>query len=438
MGLIDNKKNIFTTIGAYTSLQQAGTPPNSSNVFPSINNKKDVVPLLLDILKVVVGSDALQDLTGQLFTSFIVGVEPQLKATVKNQTVQSNAGDTVPNSFKTNGYNVKVKDIDVYGKYKIAPTSTSGSMLYDTSKPNFDKLAYQAIQNSGTDTVFGNLIINYNSNTDSFNFKPNPAINPNPQIGDFLGGFVDNMEIVNKKEFTTTVMNSIYGTITHGQKMTPEQIAQQLQVNKLISQLINDDDSFVILPEDLDAILQQAQQIANGVLYYDLGCGVMAASYPLSGMTGLISSISGSTDPFFVGNQINATIAQSTSNTPDTSEANKQTVKDGFFQKLIKLITQTLAQAVTTAPQIRTLLAIASGFQNHDVPQISNPVDDMKKSRVYMNCVIKTAMAMINKFIFDTVTKFLIALLQPVIRIILKEKINQFIKIIKSLIPAST
>ena len=65
MGLIDNKKNVFTTIGAYTSLQQSGTLPNPTNVFPSINNKKDIVPYLLDVLKVVVGSNALQELTGQ-------------------------------------------------------------------------------------------------------------------------------------------------------------------------------------------------------------------------------------------------------------------------------------------------------------------------------------------------------------------------------------
>jgi hypothetical protein len=71
MGLLDQKKNIFTTIGAYTSMAQSGSMPDTTNIFPSINNKKDIVPLLLDVMKVVVGTDALQQLTGQLFTKFV-------------------------------------------------------------------------------------------------------------------------------------------------------------------------------------------------------------------------------------------------------------------------------------------------------------------------------------------------------------------------------
>jgi hypothetical protein len=439
MGLIDQKKNIFTTIGAYTSMAQSGTMPNTTNIFPSINNKKDIVPMLLDIMKVVVGTDALQELTGQLFTNFVDKVEPTLKAAVKNQTVQPNSGTVIPDGFKNNGYNIKVKDVDIYGVLKVNPASTSGSMLYDMSKPNFNKLAYQAIQNAGTDTIFGSIIINYNSSTDSFNFKPNLAVTgANPKIGDFLGGFVDSMEIVNKKTFVTDVMNSIYGTISHTQKKTVEQIAAELEINKLIEQLINDDDSFVISPEDYEAILRQAQEFANGVVYYDMGCGVMAASLPLSGLSALITSISGSTDPFFVGNAVNATIEESTKNTPEIAKENKQTVKDGFFQRLIKLITQSLALAVTTTPQIRTLQGIISGFQNNGVVQLGNPKNDLKKFRVYLNCVIKAAMAMINKFIFDLVVTLLNKLLTPVIKAIIKEKINQYVKILQSLIPIKT
>jgi hypothetical protein len=111
MGLIDNKKEVFTTIGAYTSMMQAGTMPDTTNIFPSINNKKDIVPFLLDTLKVVVGTNALQNLTGQLFTGFITKVEPVLKTGVKNQTVQANSGDQVPSAFSSSGYNIKVKDV---------------------------------------------------------------------------------------------------------------------------------------------------------------------------------------------------------------------------------------------------------------------------------------------------------------------------------------
>lgn len=432
MGLIDQKKDIFTTIGAYTSMMQQPKPTDTTNLFPSINNKKDIVPLLLDIMKVVVGTDALQQLTGQLFTKFVDTAEPVLKSAVKNQTVQSNSGNVIPDAFKNTGagYNVPAKDIDIYGVLKVNPNSTNGSMLFSSTPTDFNHTAYQAIVNNGTDTTFGNLIMRYNSATDSFNFR---AAGNNVQIGAFLDTFVGNMQMIDKKTFITNVMNGIYGTLQKNQNKTVEQIVQELQVNQLLEQLINDNDSFVILPQDLDAILTQAQQIAAGVIFYDMGCGVMAASLPLSGLTALIQSVSGSTDPFFVGNQVNATIAQSTSATPATSEANAQTVKDGFFQRLIKIITNTLAQAVCTTPQIRTLLGIISGFQNQGNVQIGNPKDDLKKFRIYLNCIINAAMKMINKFIFDLVVVLLIKLLQPVIKTIIKEKINQYVAILRSL-----
>ena len=45
-------------------------------------------------------------------------------------------------------------------------------------------------------------------------------------------------------------------------------------------------------------------------------------------------------------------------------------------------------------------------------------------------------MRLINEFIFNLIKKFLVALLKPLILKIIKEKINQFTDIIKSLIPA--
>ena len=85
MGLIDDKKNVFTTIGAYTSFMERSKNQKNdgTNLFPSINNKKDVVPYLLDVLKVVVGSDALKQLTGDLFVKFTDIAEPKIKETLK-------------------------------------------------------------------------------------------------------------------------------------------------------------------------------------------------------------------------------------------------------------------------------------------------------------------------------------------------------------------
>ena len=322
---------------------------------------------------------------------------------------------------------------DLYGKFKTNPNSVGGNLLYDSGAITFDNKAYDAIRNGNS--VFGNLLINYNTSTDSFNFRPNLAVNPNPQIGDFLNTFVDDITIVNKKEFTTDVMNQFYGSVTKTQNKSVEEVVQELEINQLLNQVINDNDSFIILPEDYEALLLRAQELVNGIVYYDMGCGVMGASLPISGLTQLINSISGSTDPFYIGNQIGNTVSGSTANANNQTvgKENEQTIKDGFFQRIINLFTQTFAKAVASTPQIRTLLAIASAFQNNGVTQIGNLKDDLKKFKIFIKCNIKKIMALINRFIFNLIISYLIIILRPIIKRIIKEKINQYTSQLKEL-----
>lgn len=435
MSLMDDKRNVFTTIGAYTSLKQERSLPDATNLFPSVNNKKDIVPFLLDVLKVVVGSSALQDLTGKLLTDFVDNIEPQMKTALSKQLIQYNAGDTLPAYFKTTGISVPVKNIDVYGKFKSNPNSDTGSLLYDTSQPSFDNKAYDAIVNAGTEIPYNNILIKYNTTSDSFVFRANPAsVDGTTTVGDWMGDFVNDTVIIKKKEFLTNVMNAVYGSVTTNQGKTQEEVYQELQVSKLIEQLIDDDDSFEISQQDFDELLEKAHALIDGVVYYDMGCGIIGAELPLSGMTEFISSVSGSTDSFAVGNAISATIDESMVNVQEVANENKTTIKDGFFQRLIRAITNVLAQALTTTPQVRTLLAILSATQNNGVVKIGNAKDDMKNFKVFLKCIIKEAMKLINEFIFNLVVAFLVALLVPIMRKIVREKINQYIGILKSLI----
>ena len=151
-------------------------------------------------------------------------------------------------------------------------------------------------------------------------------------------------------------------------------------------------------------------------------------------MTSLISEISGSTDSYGVGNAVNATINESMANTPEIADENQETIKDGFFKRLIQAISLTLSETMTTAPQIRALLAISSAFTNNDVVQIGNPVDDLKKFSVFLKCVIQDVIRLMSKFIFDLIVALLIALITPIITQIVREKINQYLNQIKTLV----
>jgi len=429
-----NKGAVFTGIGTLTSLQQERKLPDATNLFPSVNNVNDVVPFQLDVLKTVVGSGALKDLLGELFTSFVDEVTPKMGAILIKQLTQYNSGQLLSANFINSGYNVDLKDIDVFDKFKSNPSSDTGSLLYSDDSDTFDRKMYNAILNDGNDITVNNMVLKYNASTDKVNLKPVASITT-PNVGDWMADFVNDSVIVDKKEFLSNVMNTIYGSVTANQDKTVEQVTQELEISKLIEQLIEDDDSFVISEEDFDELLQKAQGLVDGVVYYDMGCGIIEAQLPLSGMTNLIAQISGSTDSYAVGNAVDGTIDESMSNTPEVAKENEQTIKDGFFQRLIQAIALALSQALTVAPQIRALLAISSGLINGDVPQIGNPLDDLKKFSVFLKCVIKDVMKLISKFIFDTVVAYLIALITPILTELVREKIILYINQLRAMSP---
>ena len=434
MGLTDEKKDVFTTIGAYTSLREEQDLPDTNNTFESINNSEDVGSFLLDVLGVAVGTTALQNLTGELFTNFIDSAEPQLKSASKKQLTNYNSGEQLPQSFK-DGISVPVKDIDVYGKLKTNPTSEGGNLLYSDNIDNFDQKAYQAISNEGTDVQYNNLLINYNSSSDSFEFKPTSA-SENDTIGDWMGNYINNTKFLDKKEFSTKALNNIFGSVSSNQNKSIEKITEELKADKLLEKAISGDDNFTISEDELADISEKAKELKNGNIVYDMGCGLIEAQLPLSGLTDLVSQISGSTDPNSVGDAINNKIGNSFEGTgdEDTSDENEETIRNGFFARLLEFIKLELAKTLTLSPQSRMLFALSSSFQNNGVPQISNPVEDLAKFKVYINCLIKEALSLLYEFIFNLIVTFLVKLISPIIKKIIKEKVNQYIGIIKSLI----
>lgn len=435
MSLADNKRSVFTSIGAYTSLMEGGNPPKQTDLFSSINNKNDIVPFLLDVLKTVAGTEALKEAIGGIFTKLVGDVEPKLKTELKKQFIQSNASEPLPTNFKNNGITVPVKSVDSTGKLKVAPDSPTGGLIYGSST-NFNKTAHNAILNSGTPQTYSNMSVTYISSSDSFKVKPNLG-GGNPNIGEFFSTYIDDAQIIDKKEIVSNVMDSIYGTLSKEQDKTTEQEHGELETDLLLQQVLDGNDSFEISPNDYDDLLAKSRELVAGQLNYDMGCGLLAAELSFDDFASFVNNISGSTDPFYVGNQFESTISESTTGNTTTTEENKQTIKDGFFQKIIKVFTISLLAAVTTAPQIRVLFGMMSSLENNGVVSLSKPSDDMENFKTCIKCMAKQIMGLVAEFIFLLVVSYLVKLLKPVILKIIKEKINQYVGIIKSLTGAN-
>lgn len=432
MGRIDDKKSIFTEIGALTSVKDNFKIPDATNSLSSINNSKEAMPFMLDMLTVLIGSQALQQATGELMTGFVRNVEPDLKSELKTTTIQYNSDQTLPAGFAA-GYTIPAKDVDPYGKLKTDPATQTGSLLYSDNANDFDVKSYQAIKNPGTDVTFNNIIINYNESTDKFTYKP---VNSSQTIGTFTSSYVDGLTVINEKEFVTNTLNNIFGSVTSQQNKTVSQILEEEKFNKMLQKLIDGDEDITISDAELRQLLIDAENKQKGVQIVDVGCSVLETNVTIDDIKTLIQNTSGSTDPLKVGNEYSALISNSVSGSRATR--NEQAIKDGFFKRIINSIVQALLAAITSPPQIRVLFAITNAFKNNDVISLGDPTDDLIAKRKQANCLSKTAQKAINEFVFNMVKKQLLALIIPVSKIILKEKINQYLNILKSLVGFSS
>lgn len=427
MGRIDDKKSIFTEIGALTSVKDNFNLPDATNSFSSINNSKEIMPFMLDMLTVLIGSQALQQAIGELMTGFIRNVEPELKSELKNTAIQFNSDQQLPVGF-SGGYTVPAKDIDINGKLKTDPATQTGSLLYNDNTNDFDVKSYEAIKNPGTDVNFNNISITYNELTDTFTYKP---LNSSQTIGDFTNDYIDGLTIVNEKEFVSNVTNNIFGSITSSQNKSISQIFEEEKFSHMIQKLIDGEDDISIDDSELRQLLIDAENKQKGIQIVDVGCSILETNVTLNDVQTLIANTSGSTDPNHVGDQYSTLINNSV--TGSRATRNSQAIRDGFFKRLIRSIVQALISAIIAPPQIRALFAMVNGFKNNDDPTLGKPSDDLINKRKQMDCLSKCAQKTINQFIFNMVKKELMNLIIPVSKLILKEKINQYLNIIKSL-----
>ena len=432
MGIIDNKRNVFSQIGALTSVKDNQNIPNPKDSISSINNSKEIVPFLLDLLVVMVGSEKLKETVGELMTGFVRNVEPKLKSELKNQLIEFNHDQTLPASFNATGIIVPAGDIDTYGKLKTDPNSQAGSLLFNDNPNDFEVKSYGAQVNAGTDVTFNNTKINYDNITNDFTYKPT---NPSQTIGDFTNDYIDGLTIINEKEFTSNIINKIFGTINTNQNKTQNQLIFEAKLDKSINKIIDEAESIAISDEELRQIELEAQKRLDGIDTVDVGCGVLVNTVTLDSLEDMIAITTGSTDPLTVGNAY-VDLAASGFPADEESQAKEdsETIKDGFLKTLINAIVNVLVSAVISPPQIRALFAMTSAFKNNGIPDIGNPIDDLEKRRKLADCLAKQAKALINEFLFNLIKQEMLNLIIPVSKLILKEKINQYLQILRSLI----
>ena len=427
MGVADNKRGIFSTIGAYTSMGQNDTPPSFRDSFKSVNDKNDPINFQIEVLKSIAGTEPLKEMTGELLTSALDETEPKIKSTLKSQFTQSNAEAELPNDFRNAGIRIPIKNLDGNGKLRVSPSSPAGSVMYDTSTPSVDNTIRTVIESEGNPATFGNVSMVYDSSDDVIIVKPilGQGIST---VGAFFISFIDNTTFLKKKELVAEVLDTIFGTTSNEMGRSSKNVADDLMVKKMLENVLSGDDSFIVPFGELDEILRRSEEIVRGVNYIDVGCDRIEASLSLDDIADLQDVILNSTDPTEIGNAIAETLRLS--NQSLAAQDNEESIRDNFITRIINILILGVLEACITSPTARLLQAILSAFQGVEIGSIK---DDLEKFKTMIKCMSKEIKMAIAAYIFFFVLKYLRELMKPIVKKVVKEKITNMKRQLKSL-----
>jgi len=440
MSLRNDKKDIFTTIGAYTSLGNEPDLPDLGDTYSSLNENTEPFHFLVETIKSLVGEEGLKLLIGELFTNLLDEIQPQLKQGLVNQLIDFNEGDVIPDCFKNigGGINIPIQDIDVFSKLKTDPNSDIGGLLYGEGVDDFDSKAYEAIVADGTDVVYGEIIMRYDSITDSLNFR---SKSDTISIGDWFTDFISGATIIKKDELISRIFNSIFGVITSKQNKSLEKIYEEKILDKKIEKIIGEsfeneinNENLLLNENELISLYDEAKDLKNGKIRYNLGCDCIFEEIQPEETKEIINEILTSVSPNNVGNIMENVVLNKTTGDSELISENKSTIVDSFFQKTIRILKHELIKSITLSPQILTLISISKTIKNDCTYETINKDDLIKENRVFIKCITRSASNEINRFVFNVAIMFLTRLVRPVVSKIIKEKINQYIRILKSLV----
>ena len=450
MDLISKKKKIHDTISALKVLAgdttdkkalglknfnvKNGLPKLKVNTsLPSLNNGKDPIKFLLGLVTSLVGFSAIMEgLTTSLSYSLPNIVEEilNLLSTELKSIVSCGVDPSIP-SFLTNpGIIVEVKKIDSLGLFKIDPASVAGKMLYQDVTPiltqshDFNTFLYGVIQDDGNQHSWKNMLnITFNS-IGITGIRPNNTLTIKASgaygvktLTDLNNDFLKhlstpNAPLIDSKKLVTSVVDSIYGTVSSYAKKTLSQLELEAKIDTVVDSLTNsdsedeiDDSYFTFTNKQISQQQETAVLKQQGIVKLEC-CNKISASIPISQLTSfndeMDAAVSNDDKRTVIANNLASMANQTTANSTDPSD--DMTIKVNFIQT----ITNNLIKAIVgniISPKVITIFLINYKVVYGQLADYDGIIDFLKKNKNLIKALIKKVTEILVKILIAIALK---------------------------------
>jgi hypothetical protein len=434
MGIIDQKLAVFGQISALRTLNEDFPKFNLTNSFPSVNNEKDGLAFIIDLLKALVGYEELRDILIDTLTFDMDDIESAIKLAVKKdlkKLVNCGVDPSIPDflkhqsvSLSGTGVDLNLNGIDFTGLMYIDPEGSLGNLFYDdvtngVNSTDFNTFLYNTVQsdgtqeNWGTNTTSNNILslefnsvgaVNNTLNISASQFYSTPA--NGKTLTDLNNDYIDSIKLFDSAKLINNIIDTLFGSVTVNLNKTRKQLEQEAKVENIVNSIINtdeddviDDNFFTFTNEEIRFQEEIADNRRKGIRKV-FTCREVISEVSVDSLTTLQEALSGTTtkveEKQAYSDAINAMGDESGDN---ADEQDKYNIKLSFIEGLIKKIMLAIVNALLS-PKVILLFALNHKIINGLTSSFDGAIDFMKQNKALIRNVINS--------VRDTIVKILL------------------------------
>lgn len=499
MGFISDKQDLFNEVNVTKTMEElfpgfGDIQKDLTSGADSVKSKSgNIVPLLLDLLKQLIGSNlkgTFDDLllkTDKIETK----VKKGIVSTVMKNT--SKKKDFNLQSIQNPILETKVKNIDIEGTLKIDPDTDVGKFYYGkaaktvpslpnepsvtvSTEPGGDFTRFLSdVKKNGSGNWKNILNIEWPSGSEEIKVNLDQSYQDGSKsFENFLTEFLDSVKILDLGLLLSTILDSLFGAISSLTDAGAEWLENKMKLKELVDKVVDkeglskrgepivyDNEFFNFNEEEKKRINAATNALVRGNNLADLGCGIVENSIDLAEFDNAFKLLEDSSPSSIKRGLTESTDKILKNSTNGLDEDNKKTVELNIISEIFDNLT-TIIFSQTMKPFNVILQQIGDGLMNNGsvnpttnigAPGVEiknsdlnkSPVEDyFQKFKSLNTCIIKDIYSTIIEFLFDIIKKEVLILLKVRVQILLStqfqnyrlhiEKAKELLKNVKNLL----
>lgn len=422
MALIDDKRAIFGQIAALRTLNEGFPKISLANSFPSVNNQKNSLSFLLDLLKALVGYEELRTTIIDILTYDMDNIENNIKLVLKKELkklVNCGVDPSIPDFLKHQsiipssiGVDLDLKKIDFTGLMYINPTSAYGGLFYNDitngiNSTDFNTFLFNAVQNDGIQENWGASVTGNNILSLKFTSTgpPNNILNikasayySNPINGktltDLNNDYIDSVKLFTSDKIITNIIDTLFGSVSVNLNKSRKQLEQEAAIDNIVESILSTDESDVIddsyfsFSNDEIRFQQEIADSRKRGLIKIKTSEELEVSIPSDSLNTLYVSITGSTNKIEEKAAISTAINEMGDQVSSTAKnGDKYNIKLSFIDGLIRKLMSAIIN-ILLSPKVISIIALNHKIIHGPSAIFDGPIDFMKKNKTLIKGII--------------------------------------------------